>query len=110
MTHPNKEKGNSYENGFLTRMQRIGATKIHRNYGSIGTMDVSWTDVLGQKHEAQLKFSSLKLPKVSRTYFDNLIEYAYRMKKKNTKCWLICKCSRLSKSKDRDREVWIPLN
>ena len=54
--------------------------------------DIDWTDKDGQKHSAQLKFSSKKYPKVSSKEYDNLGEYA--IKHKDTKIWLVCKLSR----------------
>ena len=90
MTHPNKRKGNAFENRFLQKMKSIGATKTHRNYGSIGITDVQWTDKECQKHEAQLKFSSKKTPYVTNSECERLYEYA-KSKTDGTIVWLVKK-------------------
>lgn len=108
MTHPNKAMGNGYEYRFLERMIALGAVKTHRNYGSLGFTDVSWTDKNGFTHEAQLKFSSKKMPHVSQKYIDELKIYAKR--KTKTKVWLVKKCSIRAKSKDKGKELWTPIN
>lgn len=90
MTHPNKKKGNAFETRFLQKMKSIGATRIHRHYGSIGITDVEWTDKEGQKHEAQLKFSSKKTPYISQKEAEELYDYA-KSKTDGTIVWLVKK-------------------
>jgi len=98
MTHKNKKKGNNYENRFLENLKKQGAKKAWRHYGSLGATDIEWTDKAGQEHEAQLKFSSVKQPKVSREHLELLKEYARQ--KPHKKIWTVCKLS-------RKPEVWI---
>ena len=88
MTHPNKRKGNAYETRFLKKMEKLGAIRTFRHYGSIGVTDVEWTDKRGQKHEAQLKFSSKK-PRISFQERTRLRSYA--LAKKDTLVWLVMK-------------------
>lgn len=102
LTHPNKRKGNSYETRFLERMEKQGAIRIYRHYGSIGTTDVEWTDKEGQQHEAQLKFSSKK-PYISVKECEELYDYAQQKKKQNILIWLIMKTA-------YKPEVWKRLN
>lgn len=71
-------------------MQKIGAIRIFRHYGSIGITDVEWTDKYGQKHEAQLKFSSKK-PQISSKEAEILYDYAQKKKSENILVWLVMK-------------------
>lgn len=95
----NHAKGFGFEHRFVKRMLKQGARRAVRHYGSRGTMDVEWTDQLGFRHEAQLKFSSKKLPKVSKKEMDKIRPYAERKKEQGIKVWVICKVS-------RGAEVW----
>jgi len=102
MTHPNKRKGNSYETRFLKRMKKQGATKILRHPLSLGKTDVEWTDAEGYKHEAQLKFSSVK-PYIGPKESQLLYDYAQEKKKEGILVWLIMKAA-------YKPEVWKRLN
>ncbi len=86
--------GFSYELRFVNKRKKEGAKKAFRHYGSKGIMDVEWTDQFGFRNEAQLKFSSIKLPKVSAKERARIIPYALLKKKKHIKIWIICKVSR----------------
>lgn len=97
MTHKNKKKGNNYENRFIDRLKEQGMKKTWRHYGSLGATDVEWTDKDGQEHEAQLKFSSIKQPKLSKAHLELLIEYARQRSHK--KIWTVCK-------QTRKPEIW----
>jgi len=98
MTHKNKIMGNAYEHRFIDRLKKYGMKKVWRHYGSLGATDVEWTDKDGQEHEAQLKFSSIKQPKVSKAHLELLKEYAIK-NKPNKKIWTVCK-------QTRKPEVW----
>ena len=100
MTHPNKRKGNNYENRFIKKMLDLGAERAIRHYGSIGVTDVEWTDKHGQKHEAQLKFSSAK-PRITTAEVGRLYEYA--KSKKDTLVWLVMKTA-------YKPEIWKKMN
>lgn len=63
----------------------------------MGATDIDWTDKKGLQHEAQLKFSTVKLPKMGDKSMEALKRYAKMRKKK--KIWLVCKVS-------RGEEVW----
>lgn len=102
MTHPNKKKGNNYENRFITRMKKLGAKSAIRHYGSIGITDVEWTDQNGKKHEAQLKFSSRGTPRISKKEMNSLYDYAQKLKGK-VKVWLV-------KKQSYKKEEWFLLN
>lgn len=81
--------GFSYEHRFVAKMIKDGAKSAIRHYGSRGIMDVEWTDSEGFRHEAQLKFSSKKQPKVSKKERLRIEEYA--AKKQGVKVWIVCK-------------------
>ena len=87
----NHAMGFSFEHRFVVRMKKEGATRAVRHYGSRGIMDVEWTDAMGFKNEAQLKFSSKRQPKVTGKERARIIQYA--KKKKHVKVWIICKQS-----------------
>lgn len=91
MTHKNKKKGNNYENRFNTRLKFQGMKKVWRHFGSLGATDVEWTDKDDQEHEAQLKFSSIQQPKLSKKHLELLREYAKQRSHK--KIWTVCKQS-----------------
>lgn len=97
MTHKNKKKGNNYETRFLEKRKKEGAKRTWRHYGSLGATDVEWTDKNGQRHEAQLKFSSIRQPKVSAEHLEMLEEYSDQ--RPNIKIWTVCK-------ERRKPEVW----
>lgn len=88
----NRLIGFSYEHRFVAKLKKQGMKRVKRHYGSMGATDVDWTDKSGQKHEAQLKFSTKKLPKVSDKTI--LALYRYAKMKKTKKIWLVCKVSR----------------
>lgn len=97
MTHPNKKKGNGFEYRFLAKMEKQGCTETVRHWGSLGTMDVEWTDTEGVRNEAQLKFSTKKLPKVYGKARKEIVQYAKDNPDK--KIWIITKLT-------RKPEVW----
>lgn len=97
----NRRKGFGYEHRFVSKRKAEGAKRVKRHYGSLGATDVEWIDALGFKNEAQLKFSTVKLPKVSEKDRRRLRAYANR--KKKTKIWIVCKVS-------RGAEIWEALN
>lgn len=97
----NHSMGFSYEHRFVAKLLKQGAQKAIRHYGSRGIMDVEWTDSVGFKNEAQLKFSSKQLPKVSKKERIRIEEYA--AKKEGVKVWIVCKMS-------RGAEVWEAMN
>ena len=84
--------GNNFENRFLKKRRKEGATKVLRHYGSLGITDIDWTDKDGQKHEAQLKFSSIRQPNISAKDMVRLKEYSNF--RPNIKIWTVCKQSR----------------
>ena len=87
----NRRMGFAYEYRFAAKLLKQGARKVHRHYGSLGIMDIDWTDAMGFKNEAQLKFSGKVQPKVTGTERARIIQYA--KKKKRVKIWIICKRS-----------------
>ena len=89
--------GNNFENRFVARLKAQGMKKVWRHYGSLGATDVEWTDKDSQEYEAQLKFSSIKQPKLSKAHLELLIEYARQRPHK--KIWTVCK-------QTRKPEVW----
>lgn len=94
----NRNMGSSYEHRFVRRLKKQGMAKVWRHYGSLGATDVEWTDKDGVEHEAQLKFSTIRQPKISKEHLAMLQEYA-RKNKPNKKIWVVCKLS-------RKPEVW----
>jgi len=88
----NRQHGFQYEYRFVRRLKKEGMKKVKRHYGSMGATDIDWTDKKGQKHEAQLKFSTKTLPKISQKTYEALQRYAKM--KKTKKIWLVCKVSR----------------
>lgn len=102
MTHPNKRKGNNYEYRFIEKRIKEGATWTERHYGSLGITDVEWRDKEGVLHEAQLKFSSKKFPKVYGQELRKIEKYA-QMRKGQSKVWLVCKMS-------NKPELWKAMN
>ncbi len=97
MTFKNKRKGNSFEYRFIEERKKQGAKKAWRHYGSLGATDIEWTDKDGQEHEAQLKFSSIKQPKLTKAHLEMLKEYAGQRPHK--KIWTVCK-------QTRKPEIW----
>lgn len=95
--------GFSYEQRFATKLLKQGAQKVTRHYGSLGISDIEWVDSLGFKNEAQLKFSSIRLPKVSAKEMERIKPYAKKIKKKGIKCWIVCKMS-------HGAEIWTAMN
>jgi len=91
LTHPNKKRGNNYEYRFMKKRIKEGATDVIRHYGSLGATDVEWTDKNGQRHEAQLKFSSKVRPGINLRDWFRLKEYAES--KPKIKIWLVTKQS-----------------
>lgn len=85
----NHSMGFNFEHRFVEKLKKKGAKIAFRHYGSRGIMDVEWTDQLGFKNEAQLKFSSKKLPKVSGKELVRIKEYA--AKRVGVKVWIVCK-------------------
>jgi len=88
----NRQHGFAYEARFCARLKKQGMKRVKRHYGSMGAADVEWTDKK-QRHHAQLKFSTLKLPKVSQKTMDALKKYAEYQERRGVKVWLICKMS-----------------
>jgi len=88
----NRLIGFSYEHRFVASLKKKGMKRVKRHYGSMGATDVDWTDRKGQRHEAQLKFSTIAVPKISQKTMDALTRYAKM--KKTKKIWLVCKVSR----------------
>jgi len=86
-----RRMGFAYEGRFVTQRLKEGAKRAIRHYGSLGIMDVEWTDAMGFKNEAQLKFSSKVQPKVTGAERARIVKYA--KKKKRVKIWIICKRS-----------------
>lgn len=99
----NHSKGFSFEHRFVEKRLKEGAKRAIRHYGSRGIMDVEWTDALGFKNEAQLKFSSVKLPTVSKKEMERIKPYAMEKKKEGIKVWVVRKMS-------RGGEVWEAMN
>lgn len=97
----NHSMGFSYEHRFVAKLLKKGARRAVRHYGSRGVTDVEWVDQLGFKHEAQLKFSSKKIPKVSGKELVRIKEYA--TKKVGVKIWIVCK-------KSHGAELWEAVN
>ena len=97
----NHSMGFSYEHRFVAKRLKEGAKTAVRHYGSRGIMDVEWTDQLGFKNEAQLKFSSKKQPKVGGKERERIKQYA--VKKVGVKVWIICK-------KSHGDEIWEQIN
>lgn len=97
----NHSMGFSYEHRFVKKRLKEGAKKAIRHYGSRGVTDVEWTDQFGFKNEAQLKFSSKKIPKVSSKELVRIQEYASRMVE--VKVWIVCKMR-------NGKEVWESIN
>lgn len=98
-----RQQGFGFERRFIKKMKKEGAKRAIRHYGSYGVMDVEWTDALGFKNEAQLKYSTKKLPKVSLKERARIKPYAEKKKKQGIKCWIICKHA-------RGAEVWEAVN
>lgn len=88
----NRQHGFQYEHRFAAKLKKDGMKRVKRHYGSLGATDVDWTDEKGQKHEAQLKYSQIKLPKLGPKKMEALKRYAAM--KKTKKIWLVCKMSR----------------
>jgi len=95
----NRRIGFAYEHRFTAKLLKQGARKVHRHYGSLGIMDIDWTDQLGFKNEAQLKYSRIKLPKVSLKEMERIRPYAEKKKAEGIKVWIVCKTS-------HGAEVW----
>jgi len=94
LVRKNHGRGFAYEHRFVEKRLKEGALKAIRHYGSRGICDVEWTDKSGQSHEAQLKFSTVKLPKVSVKERDRIEGYAMEKIKDGIKVWIVCKISR----------------
>lgn len=91
MIKKNHAKGFGFEHRFVKRLLKNGAKKAFRHYGSRGIMDVEWVDQLGFKNEAQLKFSSVKVPKVSKKEIERIKPYAEKKKLEGIRIWIIRK-------------------
>ncbi len=107
MTKPqavkNKHNGMGWEHRFVKRMLKEGAKRAIRHYGSRGVTDVEWTDQLGFKHEAQLKYSTIKLPGISKKERDRIADFATGKKAEGIKIWIIRKQA-------RGPEIWEGMN
>jgi len=99
----NKVSGFGYEHRFVARMLKQGAKSAIRHYGSRGITDVEWTDQMGFKNEAQLKFSTIALPKISTKEMNRIRIYAANKVEEGVKIWVILKVS-------RGKEVWVAMN
>ena len=97
----NHTMGFNFEHRFVAKLKKQHAKSVLRHYGSRGIMDIEWTDQLGFKNEAQLKFSSKRLPKVGGKELVRIKEYAAN--KVGVKVWIVCK-------KSHGAEVWIAMN
>lgn len=95
----NHSNGFSFEHRFVEKRLKQGAKRAIRHHGSKGVTDVEWTDAMGFKNEAQLKFSTVKLPKISAKEMQKIILYAFEKKKEGIKVWTVCKMS-------RGAEIW----
>ena len=89
----NRRSGFAYEHRFVTKLKKQGMKRVKRHYGSLGAADIEWTDKSKQRHHAQLKYSRIKLPKVSQKTMDALKRYAQYQNNRGIKVWLICKMS-----------------
>jgi len=99
----NKNNGMGYEHRFVAKRLKEGAKRAIRHYGSRGTMDVEWTDQLGFENEAQLKYSTVTMPKVSKKERAKIVPYAAEKKLAGIKCWIVCKQA-------RGAEIWELMN
>lgn len=97
----NRKIGFSYEHRFVGKLFSKGAKYVLRHYGSLGKTDIEWVDQFGFKNEAQLKFSTKRLPKVTGEELDKIKEYAAT--KEGIKIWIVCKQS-------HKPEVWQAIN
>ena len=88
----NRLIGFSYEHRFVAALKKKGMKKVKRHYKSMGATDIDWTDKDGIQNEAQLKFSTAKLPKMGDKSMEALMRYAKMRSTK--KIWLVCKVSR----------------
>ena len=82
--------GFAYEHRFVAVLKKKGMKRVKRHYGSMGAADVEWTDKK-QRHHAQLKFSRIKLPKVTGKTLEALKKYAEYQNKRGVIVWMICK-------------------
>ncbi len=89
----NRQHGFAYEHRFAAKLKKQGMKRVKRHYGSLGISDVEWTDKDKQRHHAQLKFSTIKLPKINTKTMTALKKYAQYQNKRGVKVWLICKMS-----------------
>ncbi len=87
----NKRNGFQYERTFLNKRKKEGAKRTVRHYGSRGVTDVEWTDSLGFKNEAQIKYSTIIMPKVSKKERSRIEPFAVEKKKEGIKIWIVCK-------------------
>lgn len=99
----NKANGMGFEHSFIKKRKEQGATRAIRHYGSRGVTDVEWTDAMGFKNEAQLKYSTIKLPQVSMKERERIKPYAEAKKKEGIKVWIVRKVA-------HGAEVWEAMN
>ena len=99
----NKRNGMGWEHTFVAKRKKEGATRAIRHYGSRGVTDVEWTDQLGFKNEAQLKYSTVKMPQVSKKERARIAPYAAEKKLEGIKVWIVRKLA-------RGPEVWEAMN
>jgi len=99
----NKHNGMGFEHRFVAKRKKEGAKIAIRHYGSRGVTDVEWTDQLGFKNEAQIKYSTIKLPVVSKKEMEKIKPYAAAKKLEGIKVWVVRKQA-------RGAEVWEAMN
>lgn len=93
MPNKNYRKGASFESRFISNLLKYGdAIKAGRFYASKGVTDVWWVDDKGHHNEAQLKFSSKKIPYISPSEMQKLELFATDMDGKIL-VWLVKKQS-----------------
>lgn len=95
MTRPqavkNKHNGMGFEHRFVAKRLKEGAKRAIRHYGSRGVTDVEWTDQLGFMNEAQLKYSTVKMPTISKKERARIIPFAAAKKLEGIKVWIVLK-------------------
>lgn len=87
----NKNNGMGFEHRFVKKRLADGAKRAIRHYGSRGVTDVEWTDQLGFKNEAQLKYSTVKMPVISKKEMERIRPYATAKKLEGIKVWIVRK-------------------
>lgn len=99
----NRHNGMQWEHRFVKKRLSEGAKRAIRHYGSRGVTDVEWTDQLGFKNEAQLKYSIVRLPTVSKKEMERIRPYAEAKKLEGIKVWIVRKQA-------RGPEIWEAAN